>query len=81
MPKPVTAVVQADAAKAHVPAGHPLEMWDIEEAAQRTRLGVTTLRDSNCPRVKLGTRVLFDPIETIAFVRLHLSHVVSSEAA
>lgn len=60
-----------------MPAGHPLEMWELEEAVARTKLSETTLRDSRCPRVKFGTRVLFDPIETIAFVRLHLTHTVA----
>lgn len=81
MPKtPVPAVVQADAAKAHVPAGHPLEMWEIDEAAQHCRISVEALRRSTCPRAKFGTRVLFDPIETIAFIRLHLTHTVSEAA-
>lgn len=81
MPKsPEPAAIAAATAKARVPAGHPLEMWEIEEAAQRCRLGVETLRNSTCPRAKVGTRVLFDPIETIAFIRLHLTHVVSEAA-
>ncbi|MFN4773542.1 MAG: hypothetical protein ACK5N1_16170 [Gemmatimonas sp.] len=80
MPKPETAALPADAAKARVPAGHPLEMWEIEEAAERCRIGVETLRSSTCPRMKFGTRVLFDPIETMAFMRLHLTHTVSEAA-
>jgi hypothetical protein len=80
MPKPETAALPADAAKGRVPAGHPLEMWEIEEAAERCRIGVETLRSSTCPRAKFGTRVLFDPIETIAFMRLHLTHTVSEAA-
>lgn len=69
--------VRPDVDRATVPAAHPLEMWDIEQAAQRTRLSVETLRTSSCPRCTVGRRVLFDPVETIAWVRLHLSHVVS----
>lgn len=80
MPKPETLVAQADAAKARVPAGHPLELWEIEEAAQRCRIGVETLRASTCPRLTFGRRVLFDPIETMAYMRLHLSHVISEAA-
>lgn len=76
-PEPVV----PDVDKALVPVGHPLHMWDIEEAAQHCRISVETLRASLCPRVKIGTRVLFDPIETIAWIRLHLSHVVSKRAA
>ena len=75
------APLPVDAEKAIVPAGHPLELWEIEEAAQRCRVGVETLRGSLCPRLKFGSRVLFDPIETIAWFRLHLSHVVSKRAA
>lgn len=80
MPKTETPVL-ADTAKATVPMGHPLVLWEIEEAAERCgHVHVETLRSSMCPRIKFGTRVLFDPIETIAFFRLHLTHVVSQDA-
>lgn len=78
--RPIAPAVTVDAARGHVPTGHPLELWEIEEAAKRCRVGVETLRQSTCPRLKFGTRVLFDPIETIAWFRLHLSHVVSQAA-
>lgn len=77
MPRTDTPVL-ADTAKATVPMGHPLVLWEIDEAADRCKIGVETLRTSTCPRMKFGTRVLFDPIETIAYMRLHLSHVVSA---
>ncbi len=64
------AAVQADV----VPPGHPLEFWDVDTAAERTKLSVSYLNASPCPRVKMGTRVLFDPIETVLWVRRHLSN-------
>lgn len=75
---PVVSPVVAEVSRATVPTAHPLEMWDIEQAAERTRLGVETLRTSTCPRAKVGSRVLFDPVETIAWVRLHLSHTIAA---
>jgi hypothetical protein len=76
----MTTMPAADTAKGRVPVGHPLEMWELDEAAQRCRISVEALRRSMCPRAKFGTRVLFDPIETIAFMRLHLTHTVSEAA-
>lgn len=70
-----------DIAKTTVPQGHPLEMWDIETAAKRCGdIDVETLRRSRCPRAKVGARVMFDPIETIAWFRTFLDRVVSSDA-
>lgn len=79
--RPFPAPITADIEKATVPTGHPLVLWEIDEAAQRCgAIHVDTLRASMCPRIKFGSRVLFDPIETIAFFRLHLTHVVSQDA-
>ncbi|GAB1344801.1 hypothetical protein [Gemmatimonas sp.] len=57
-----------------LPPGHPLEFWDVETAAERTKLSVSFLQASNCPRVNIRRRVLFDPIETVLWVRRHLSN-------
>ena len=57
-----------------LPPGHPLEFWDVETAAERTKLSVSFLNASPCPRAKMGTRVLFDPVETVLWVRRHLSN-------
>jgi hypothetical protein len=71
----------SDIAKTTVPQGHPLEMWTIETAALRCGdMDVETLRRSQCPRAKVGGRVMFDPIETIAWFRTFLDRVVSSDA-
>lgn len=64
-----------------VPTGHPLELWEIDEAAARCKVSNETLRVSRCPRMKVGSRVLFDPIETIAWFRTHLTHTVAESQA
>lgn len=64
-----------------LPAGHPLQMWEFEEAMEHTKLGEETLRNSQCPRAKVGSRVLFDPVETILWVRSHLTHTMSQAPA
>ena len=79
--RPRHAPVTADPTKAHVPQQHPLRFWKVEEAAKNAGMSENALTQSDCPRIKIGRSLLFDPIETVAWVRLHLTHVVSSEAA
>lgn len=66
--------VTAPEPSATVPPGHPLEFWELEEAAKHTRLSESFLEASQCPRAKVGRRVLFDPVETVLWVRSHLSN-------
>ncbi len=74
------APVTADPVKARVPTLHPLRFWKIEEAAANAGISENLLQASDCPRIHIGRALLFDPIETVAWVRLHLSHVVSTDA-
>lgn len=73
-PQSAAAAVSGPMATETVPPGHPLEFWEIEEAAARTKLSVSFLQASQCPRAKLGTRVVFCPVETVLWVRRHLSN-------
>ena len=73
--------VQAAHARATIPAGPPLHLWAEHEAAEQLRIGLSLLQRSTCPRMKIGARVLYDPIETIAWARLHLSEVVTPAPA
>jgi hypothetical protein len=55
----------------------PAELWTIEEAARALRVGVTYLRQSDCPRIHLPSNerhakrppVRFDPILTIRWAQ------------
>lgn len=55
--------------RARVPHGHPLEFWRLGEAAIRVCMSEQHLLASRCPRIKLGSRILYDPVETVLWAR------------
>ena len=63
----------ADVARSYadLPGYHAWYPW---EAALATRLSEDTLDRSDCPRVKIGRSVRYDPVETMKWLRTHLTH-------
>lgn len=56
------------------------EIMALDEAAAFLRMHPQTLRRSQCPRSKLGGRIVFERDILLAWVRAHRSHNLADVA-
>jgi hypothetical protein len=54
-------------------------LLSVKEAAEQLRVSTSWVYQSDIPRVKLGSRRLYRPVDLARYVNARLSHVLDAE--